>query len=54
MSARGGGSKKKTSLHVAAANGNAAIVEYIVNMTQGVLNLEADMTGKTKKKKFIL
>ncbi|KAI8096140.1 ankyrin repeat-containing domain protein [Thamnidium elegans] len=45
MSARGGGSKKKTALHVAAANGNAAIVEYIVNMTQGVLNLEADMTG---------
>lgn len=46
MSARGAGSKKKTALHVAAENGNAAIVEYIVNVTQGVLNLETDMTGK--------
>ncbi|KAI9351032.1 ankyrin repeat-containing domain protein [Pilaira anomala] len=45
MSARGAGSKKKTALHVAAENGNAAIVEYIVNVTQGVLNLETDMTG---------
>lgn len=45
MSARGGGAKKKTALHIAAQNGHAAVVEYIVNMTQGVLNLETDVTG---------
>jgi hypothetical protein len=48
MSARGAGSKKKTALHVAAENGHAAVVEYIVNMTQGVLNLETDSTGRLK------
>lgn len=46
MSARGCGSKKKTALHVAAEHGHAAVVEYIVNMTQGVLNLETDAMGK--------
>ncbi|KAL9555856.1 hypothetical protein PS6_002640 [Mucor atramentarius] len=47
ISARGGGSKKRTALHVAAENGHAAIVEYIVNITQGTLNLEKDMLGAT-------
>ncbi|KAK4519122.1 uncharacterized protein ATC70_009353 [Mucor velutinosus] len=47
ISARGGGSKKKTALHVAAEHGHAAIVEYIVNMTQGTLNLEKDILGAT-------
>lgn len=46
MSARGGGTRKKTALHVAAEFGHAAVVEYIVNMTQGVLNLETDVIGK--------
>ncbi|GAN06060.1 ankyrin repeat [Mucor ambiguus] len=47
ISARGGGSRKKTALHVAAEHGHAAIVEYIVNMTQGTLNLEKDILGAT-------
>lgn len=46
MSARGGGNKKKTPLHTAAEHGHAATVEYIVNMTHGVLNLEIDSMGK--------
>lgn len=45
MSARGSGGKKKTALHIAAEHGHSAVVEYIVNMTQGVLNLETDVTG---------
>jgi hypothetical protein len=49
MSARGGGSKKKTPLHAAAEHGHASIVEYVVNMTQGVLNLETDSLGKSPK-----
>jgi hypothetical protein len=46
MSARGSGGKKKTALHIAAEHGHSAVVEYIVNMTQGVLNLETDISGK--------
>lgn len=49
MSARGGGARKKTALHVAAEFGHAAVVEYIVNMTQGVLNLETDAVGNRSK-----
>lgn len=45
ISARGCGSRKRTALHVAAENGHAAIVEYIVNMSQGTLNLEKDILG---------
>lgn len=48
ISARGGGSKKRTALHVAAEHGHAAIVEYIVNMTQGTLNLEKDILGNSR------
>lgn len=54
MSARGGGAKKKTALHIAAQNGHAAVVEYIVNMTQGVLNLETDVTGTERNAFFFL
>lgn len=44
MSARGEG--KKTALHVAAENGHISVVEYIIHITQGVLNLETDHRGK--------
>ncbi|KAI8970035.1 ankyrin repeat-containing domain protein [Mycotypha africana] len=47
ISARGAGSLKKTALHVAAEHGHAAVTEYIINMTQGVLNLETDSLGAT-------
>ncbi|KAG1455696.1 hypothetical protein G6F46_008021 [Rhizopus delemar] len=43
MSARGEG--KKTALHVAAENGHISVVEYIIHITQGVLNLETDHRG---------
>lgn len=46
MAARGGGVKNKTALHVAAEHCHAAVVEYIVNVTQGGLNLEEDSNGK--------
>jgi hypothetical protein len=46
LTSKGGGSKKKTALHAAAANGHPAVAEYIVNMTQGRLNLETDSQGK--------
>jgi hypothetical protein len=49
MSARGGGSMKKTALHAAAENSHLSVAEYIVNMTQGVLNLETDSEGNNKK-----
>ncbi|KAI8993727.1 ankyrin repeat-containing domain protein [Pilobolus umbonatus] len=42
---RGEGNKKKTCLHVAAEYGYAEITEYLVNMTQGVLNLQTDNEG---------
>jgi hypothetical protein len=46
ISARGGGNRKRTALHVASEHGYAAIVEYVVNMTEGVLNLQTDSMGK--------
>lgn len=46
ISARGGGNKKKTALHIAAEHGHPAVIEYIVNMTEGVLNLQTDAMGK--------
>lgn len=52
MSARGSGARKKTALHVAAEFGHAAVVEYIVNMTQGVLNLETDAIGNKPNNGF--
>ncbi|KAI9478511.1 MAG: ankyrin repeat-containing domain protein [Benjaminiella poitrasii] len=45
MSARGAGAKKKNALQAAAEYGHAAVFEYIVNMTEGVLNLETDALG---------
>ncbi|KAI8148806.1 ankyrin repeat-containing domain protein [Fennellomyces sp. T-0311] len=47
MAARGAGVKNKTVLHVAAEHCHAAVVEYIVNVTQGGLNLEEDSNGAT-------
>ncbi|KAI8879298.1 ankyrin, partial [Backusella circina FSU 941] len=47
LTSRGGGSKKRTALHMAAANGHPAVAEFIVNMTQGQLNLETDSQGAT-------
>lgn len=47
VAARGAGIKNKTALHVAAEHCHAAVVEYIVNITQGALNLEEDSQGKT-------
>ncbi|KAI8380876.1 hypothetical protein BD560DRAFT_235537 [Blakeslea trispora] len=46
MSARGYGKKKKTALHAAAENGHASVVDFIVAVTEGVLNMETDTTGK--------
>lgn len=46
MAARGAGIKNKTALHVAAEHCHAAVVEYIVNETEGALNLEEDSNGK--------
>ncbi|ORZ21231.1 ankyrin repeat-containing domain protein [Absidia repens] len=45
MASRGGGEKNKTALHVAAEHCHAAVVEYIVEVTQGQLNLEVDSLG---------
>lgn len=45
VAARGAGIKNKTALHVAAEHCHAAVVEYIVNVTQGALNLEEDSQG---------
>ncbi|KAI7903012.1 ankyrin repeat-containing domain protein [Cokeromyces recurvatus] len=45
MSARGEGSKKKTALQVAAEHGHVHVVEYIIHITEGVLNLETDALG---------
>lgn len=45
LTARGEGAKYKTALHVAAEHCHAAIVEYIVDVTQGRLNLEIDTLG---------
>ncbi|KAI8391387.1 ankyrin repeat-containing domain protein [Radiomyces spectabilis] len=47
IAARGGGAKSKTALHVAAEHCHAAVIEYIVNVTQGALNLETDSQGAT-------
>ncbi|KAI9300482.1 ankyrin repeat-containing domain protein, partial [Cunninghamella echinulata] len=47
LTARGGGAKYKTALHVAAEHCHAAIVEYIVEVTQGRLNFELDTLGAT-------
>ncbi|ORY93179.1 ankyrin repeat-containing domain protein [Syncephalastrum racemosum] len=47
MSARGAGVRNKTALHVAAEHCHAAVVEYIVEVTQGALNLEEDSNGAT-------
>ncbi|KAI9313376.1 ankyrin repeat-containing domain protein [Dichotomocladium elegans] len=47
MAARGAGIKNKTALHVAAENCHAAVVEYVVTVTQGGLNLEQDSDGHT-------
>ncbi|ORX62572.1 ankyrin [Hesseltinella vesiculosa] len=47
VSARGGGAKNKTALHVAAEHCHAAVVEYIVGVTQDQLNLEVDSLGAT-------
>ncbi|KAI7878809.1 ankyrin [Lichtheimia hyalospora FSU 10163] len=47
VAARGAGIKNKTALHVAAEHCHAAVVEYIVNSTQGALNLEEDSQGAT-------
>ncbi|CAO3659006.1 unnamed protein product [Rhizopus microsporus] len=46
MCSRGEGSKKKTALHVAAEHSHTSVVEYIIHMTQGVLNQETDSQGK--------
>ena len=43
---RGAGVKNKTVLHVAAEHYLAAVVEYIVNVTQGGLNFQEDDNGK--------
>lgn len=57
MMARGGGVKNKTALHAAAEHCHAAVVEYIVDVTRGRLNLEVDGLGiatlKKKKSPFI-
>lgn len=45
MMARGGGVKNKTALHAAAEHCHAAVVEYIVDVTRGRLNLEVDGLG---------
>ncbi|KAI8331712.1 ankyrin repeat-containing domain protein [Chlamydoabsidia padenii] len=45
MLARGGGVKNKTALHAAAEHCHAAVVEYIVDVTRGRLNLEVDGLG---------
>ncbi|KAF7722653.1 Ankyrin repeat domain-containing protein 55 [Apophysomyces ossiformis] len=47
MSARGAGSRNKTALHVAAEHCHAAVVEYIMGVTQGKLGLEVDSQGAT-------
>ncbi|KAG0173145.1 hypothetical protein DFQ28_009403 [Apophysomyces sp. BC1034] len=47
ISARGGGSKNKTVLHAAAEHCHAAVVEYIMGVTQGKLSLEVDNQGAT-------
>ncbi|KAF7730964.1 hypothetical protein EC973_001010 [Apophysomyces ossiformis] len=47
VSARGEGSKNKTCLHVAAEHCHAAVVEYIVGVTQGAINLALDSQGAT-------
>ncbi|KAI8069396.1 ankyrin repeat-containing domain protein [Gongronella butleri] len=44
---RGGGLKNKTVLHVAAEQCHAAVVEYIIEITQGALNLQLDAQGAT-------
>jgi hypothetical protein len=46
VTSRGGGSKNKTILHVAAEHCHAAVVEYVVQMTQGELNNQVDTHGK--------
>jgi hypothetical protein len=46
LAARGCGAKNKTALHVAAEHCHAAVVEYIVEATEGRLNLEVDSLGK--------
>lgn len=54
MMARGGGVKNKTALHAAAEHCHAAVVEYIVDVTRGRLNLEVDGLGiATLKKKSL-
>ncbi|KAI8074034.1 ankyrin repeat-containing domain protein, partial [Gongronella butleri] len=47
LTARGGGAKNKTALHAAAEHCHAAVVEYIVGVTQGRLNSEVDSLGAT-------
>ncbi|KAI8099440.1 ankyrin repeat-containing domain protein [Halteromyces radiatus] len=47
ITSRGGGNKNKTVLHVAAEHCHAAVVEYIVQMTQGELNNQVDTHGAT-------
>ncbi|CAO3596389.1 unnamed protein product [Absidia cylindrospora] len=47
LASRGGGNKNKTVLHVAAEHCHAAVVEYIVQVTQGELNNQVDTHGAT-------
>ncbi|KAI8331374.1 ankyrin repeat-containing domain protein [Chlamydoabsidia padenii] len=47
VTCRGGGSKNKTILHVAAEHCHAAVVEYVVQMTRGELNNQVDTHGAT-------
>ncbi|ORZ11107.1 ankyrin repeat-containing domain protein [Absidia repens] len=47
ITSRGGGSKNKSVLHVAAEHCHAAVVEYIVEITQGKLNNQVDAHGAT-------
>ncbi|KAG0173370.1 hypothetical protein DFQ30_008108 [Apophysomyces sp. BC1015] len=47
VSARGDGPKNKTALHAAAEHCHAAVVEYIVGVTQGAINMALDSQGAT-------
>ncbi|ORZ24524.1 ankyrin repeat-containing domain protein [Absidia repens] len=47
LTSRGAGMKNKTVLHIAAESCHAAVVEYIVQITQGELNNQVDAQGAT-------
>ncbi|ORX56829.1 ankyrin [Hesseltinella vesiculosa] len=42
-----GGAKHKTVLHVAAEHCHAAVLEYVIELTQGALTLQVDAQGAT-------